>query len=76
MPSFKLTQKYRNGSKIIKKYDQPKTPYQRILESQHISEKMKNKLKEQLEKLNPFNLQKRMLQKIKAVIQEVNKECG
>jgi hypothetical protein len=32
-PSMKLVEKYRKGSRIIKIYDSPKTPLQRVLES-------------------------------------------
>lgn len=31
IPQLKLKEKVRIGSKIVKKYDQPKTPYQRLL---------------------------------------------
>ncbi|BAL80273.1 hypothetical protein [Caldisericum exile] len=31
LPSMKLKEKTRIGSKVLKKYDKPKTPYQRIL---------------------------------------------
>ncbi len=33
LPSMKLTEKIRVGGRITKKYDKPKTAYQRILES-------------------------------------------
>ena len=71
-PSVKLIEKHRQGSKITKKYDSPKTPLQRLLESKHIEDKMKIKLKEQYEKLNPFQLQKHMKRKIDAIIKLVN----
>ena len=71
-PSVKLIEKHRQGSKITKKYDSPKTPLQRLLESKHVEDKMKNKLKEHYEKLNPFQLQKRMKRKIDAIIKLVN----
>ncbi len=72
IPSVKLIEKHRQGSKITKKYDSPKTPLQRLLESKHIEDKMKNKLKEHYDKLNPFQLQKRMKRKIDAIIKLVN----
>jgi len=58
LPSVKLQTKERIGSKIIKKHDDPKTPYQRILESKFIPEKTKCFLKEQFKTLNPFKLRK------------------
>jgi hypothetical protein len=37
-PSLKLISKERRGGKVIKKYDQAKTPYQRVLASDSIPE--------------------------------------
>lgn len=72
IPSVKLIQKERVGSKIIKKYDKPKTPYQRLLESDDFDLKTKNELINQFEKLNPLELQKEMMNKIKNIINSVN----
>jgi len=46
IPQYKLKSKVREGAKIKKKYDKPKTPYQRLLES-NIPEENKQKLREQ-----------------------------
>lgn len=73
IPSVKIIQKVRVGSKIIKKYDTPKTPLQRILESTHIPPQTKEKLKEEFQKLNPFELQRQMLIKIKEILTIVNR---
>jgi uncharacterized protein YueI len=73
IPSVKLVEKHRVGSKIVKKYDEPKTPLQRILESKHVSEKTKTKLKKKMNTLDPFKLQKQMKRKITAVLNEVNR---
>lgn len=72
--SFKLIEKYRKGSKIIKKWDKPKTPYQRIIESENISQEVKDKLTKQFLTLNPIALQKSMANKIRAIIKTVNSE--
>jgi len=68
MPSVKLLHKVRSGSKIIKKYDSPKTPFQRLLQSPAISESTKKDLKKQFQELNPFILQKHMTEKIKHIL--------
>ncbi|PIY95074.1 MAG: transposase, partial [Candidatus Levybacteria bacterium CG_4_10_14_0_8_um_filter_35_23] len=47
LPVMKLQEKTRIGSKIKKRYDTAKTPYQRILEAEDVSEGVKNKLTEQ-----------------------------
>ena len=38
----------------IKRHDNPKTPYQRIMKSVYINESVKLALSKQLENLNPF----------------------
>ncbi len=58
LPSVKLVEKKLVEGKAIKRYDQPKTPYQRVLESPYVSASIKHSLKEQLETLNPFKLSK------------------
>lgn len=73
IPSVKLIDKVRVASKIIRKYDTPKTPFQRTIESEHISESVKIKLKNQFSNLDPFKLQKLMSIKIKNIINIVNK---
>jgi hypothetical protein len=59
-PSMKLIEKTRIGSKVIKKYDIPKTPYKRVLKSQHISDDAKKDLKRQYKKLNPASLKRKI----------------
>lgn len=55
-PSLKLLSKKREGAKVSKKYDKAKTPYQRILISEHVSEEIKEKLKKQYQNLDPIEL--------------------
>ena len=64
LPSMKLEEKKRIGSKIIKIHDDPKTPYQRILDSKFIQKRFKQLLKEQFKTLNPFKLRKTINDKI------------
>jgi hypothetical protein len=66
-PSVKLLEKKRVASKIVKRYDKPKTPYRRILESPDVSEETKRKLKEQYKTLNPFELRKALEVKLKKI---------
>ena len=72
IPSVKLINKIRIGSKIVKKHDTPKTPFQRLLESSIISEQTKRNLKKEFKKFNPFQLQKQMSNKIKTILNIVN----
>ncbi|MEW6068789.1 MAG: hypothetical protein AB1610_10925 [Nitrospirota bacterium] len=57
-PVMKLKEKTRIGSRVKKRYDTAKTPYQRVLESKHIDSAIKRKLKRQYEKLNPAELKR------------------
>lgn len=67
IPSTKLISKTRVGSKIIKKHDGNKTPFQRVIESDHVSQKTKNILKAIYKNLNPFALQEVIQQQIKLI---------
>ena len=58
IPQYKLKSKVRVGAKIKKKYDKPKTPYQRLLES-NIPEENKQKLRDQYATLNYPRLKQR-----------------
>lgn len=60
-PVMKLKEKVRVGSKVIKKYDTPRTPYQRVLESKHVPENKKEVLKAQYKQLNPAELQRQII---------------
>jgi hypothetical protein len=55
-PSVKLLEKERIGSRTRKRYDSPKTPYQRAMESDYIPRKTKIALTAQFRTLNPFVL--------------------
>lgn len=57
-PTIKLVQKIRIKGKIHKKYDKAKTPYQRVMESSHVSLEKKQELKEIYDSLNPAELKR------------------
>ena len=52
-PVMKLKEKTKIGSRVKKRYDIAKTPYQRVIESKYIHSAIKRKLKRQYEELNP-----------------------
>ena len=70
IPSVKLIEKKRVGSKIIKRYDKPKTPFQRILEAdtQYVSIAQKRELQKLFDSLNPFDLRNAMEKKIAKIL--------
>jgi len=70
LPSTKLVEKYRDRSRIIKRYDKPKTPYQRILESKAIPRKTKQELKQLFNTLNPFEIQQTVQRNIMAFLKQ------
>lgn len=57
-PVMKLIEKQREGSRIKKKYDQARTPYQRLLASGQISRDKQEDLTRQYEQLNPAYLKR------------------
>ena len=57
MPSQKLKSKTRVGSKETKVYDEPKSPFQRLMESPHTPQKTKELLLGQIALYNPVELQ-------------------
>lgn len=56
LPSMKLIEKRRCGSRVHKRYDEPRTPCRRILESESVSEAVKRGLRRQLRGLNLMEL--------------------
>ena len=72
-PSMKLISKVRINSKYVKKYDSPKTPYQRLIASEHISEDSKQSLTDTFLSLNPFTLKKNIESKLKIIFNTLRK---
>lgn len=56
VPQLKLKEKIRVGSKIVRKYDVPKTPYQRLLDSPDLTMGQKEVLRRKYRTLNPLEL--------------------
>jgi hypothetical protein len=59
-PTMKLAEKVRVGGKIHRKYDEPKTPYQRLIESGQISATARKGLTAQYESLNVAQLRRQI----------------
>jgi len=59
-PVRKLIKKERIGSKVIKRYDEAKTPYRRVLAFPDIEYEIKMKLKNQYAMLNPAELKRKI----------------
>jgi len=61
MPTVKLVSKQRIGSKVIKHYDKPQTPYRRMLAHPNVDIQTKQRLKATYATLNPAKLKRDML---------------
>ena len=59
-PSTKLVEKRREGARQIKRYDAPKTPYQRLLQSDVLEKKERAALQQQHAAINPFVLKRQI----------------
>lgn len=70
-PSMKLISKKRVNSKYHKKYDQPQTPYQRLLSSHDITLEAKQRLTATYYSLNPFALRRSIESKLKNIFKLV-----
>lgn len=70
-PSQKLVKKTKINSKYIRKYDIPKTPYMRVIESDYVSDIEKEKLKQIFDKLNPFALKCMIEEKLKDIFKNI-----
>jgi hypothetical protein len=66
-PTLQLRRKSRQGAKIRRRYFKPKTPFQRLLDSPHLNQEQKDKLRAQHQLLNPFDLKEQIEQKLKLV---------
>lgn len=76
IPSRKCIEKKKVGSKYVKKYEKiPKTPYQRVLENEDISDGIKEKLRQEHAKLNPL-IMKREIERLGSILDNIQREHG
>ena len=59
-PSFKLREKVRIGSRVVKRYHPPQTPYARLLTTEVLPEAVRVRLREIADKLDPLDLLNRI----------------
>lgn len=60
-PIIPLVSKERVGGRVKRKYGEPKTPYQRILDDANVDQAVKQQLTEIYEKLNPARLKRNIV---------------
>jgi hypothetical protein len=73
-PVMKLSKKERVGGKIHREYDEPRTPYERVMESSLISTQTKRQLKKLYESLNPAELKRTIDRKLTSVYRAYQKK--
>jgi len=73
-PVMKLISKERVDGKIRRKYDKPRTPYQRVMESPELSESKKQELKEMYFSLNPAELKRAIDRKLNLLYKAYQKK--
>lgn len=67
-PTFKLLKRKKQGGQTRRIYEkQPRTPYQRLLESPDIAEATKDRLRAEHARLDPFALKKSIEEKLKKI---------
>jgi len=74
MPAMKLVRKVRIGSRLKKTYDEPKTPYERVLETLTNDDQKRVALQVQYEALDPFVLQESLERELKLLFETLRKK--
>jgi hypothetical protein len=75
-PVIKLVSKERRGVRVHRKYDDPKTPYQRVMESSGVDVRVQKELTKIYEALNPAKLKREIddkINKLYKIYQKKNK---
>jgi hypothetical protein len=73
LPTVKLIDKTRVGSKVRKVYDKPMSPYQRLLASPDVDDKAKAELRRRYQSYNPVLLQQEVHRAVQALM-DLNQE--
>ena len=60
LPQMKLVQKTRIGAKVSKRYDEARTPYQRLMDSEHLASEERQALADRYHTLNPAALRREL----------------
>ncbi len=76
LPNFKLLEKRRVDATIIKKHSKPATPYQRLMQSEHMAEARKQELTTIYNRLNPFELKKAIQKKLNKIFTMIHLNGG
>jgi hypothetical protein len=76
LPSMKLIKKNRIGSKLKRSYDKPQTPLERVLQCPQADPLKVQQLKRLRDQTDPFELAKRIEQKLERIYQLANQRLS
>jgi hypothetical protein len=68
LPSTKRIEKQRDGSRILRRHDEPQTAYQPLRASGELKAKARRQLRQQYESLDPFVLAKAVQARLKKIL--------
>jgi len=68
LPSMKLVKKWREGSRWVRRHDEPQTAYQRLLAHGELTAKARRQLRERFEALDPFMLAQEVERRLKPIL--------
>jgi len=68
LPSMKLIKKWREGSRWVRRHDEPQTAYQRLRAQGNLSAKARRQLRERFESLDPFKLAQEVERRLKPIL--------
>ena len=68
LPSTKLVEKRREGSRLVRKHDEPPTAYQRLLASGQLNGKTRRRRRDQFASLDPFALAQAVEWRLKKIL--------
>ena len=68
LPSMKLRDKWREGSRWVRRHDPAQTAYQRVVASGQLSAKRRRQLRDHYESLDPFALAKALEKRLKPIL--------
>ena len=76
LPSMKLSKKTRVGSKLKRRYDKPQSPLERLLNCPQADPVKTQQLKQLRERTDPFELAKRLEQKLERIFEMANQRLS
>jgi hypothetical protein len=68
LPSAKLVEKQREGSRWVRRHDRPQTAYQRLVSSGQLSKKQARRLRDEYEALDPFELARQTEKQLRPIL--------